>query len=70
MSVEEINTAKEIITVLAKQMDRLTGLKTIMVSDDCVANKAYKKIEDAIYDISDAIGIGIIEMEELMDTRD
>lgn len=70
MDEKEINTAKEIITVLAKQMDRLTGLRTIMTDDDCLANQAYKTIEDAIMSISDAIGISESEMEKLMDTRE
>lgn len=69
MDEQEINTAKEIITDLAKQMDSLTGLKTIMTDDECLANQAYKMIDEAIMYISDAIGISEAEMEKLTDTR-
>jgi len=69
MDEQEINAAKEIITDLAKQMDSLTGLKTIMTDDECLANQAYKMIDEAIMYISDAIGISEAEMEKLTDTR-
>ena len=67
MDKQEIETAKNIITVLAKQMDRLTSLRTIMTDDGCKANQAYKTIEEAIYQISEAIGLSEKEMESLME---
>ena len=67
MSIEEEKEqGKEIIRVLAKQMDTLTSLQHFMTTDECDANKGYKDIENAIYRISDAISIDEIEMEQLM----
>ena len=64
---QEKQTAKDIITILAKQMDRLTSLRTIMTDDGCKANQAYQMIEEAIYNISDVIGLSEEEMESLME---